>query len=230
VNIIFTCEHAGNTVPPSYGHFFKGQEDVLQSHRGWDPGAVEVARYLSDQLAAPLWVCETTRLLVEPNRSLHNDALFSEYVRALTDLEREHILQQYYHPHRTSVEDLIERATQPTLHLAIHSFTPVLNGVTRTVDVGLLFDPSRKNETEFCRRYAEALELYLPSMSIQFNAPYKGIDDGFPTYLRTVFPDECYVGIEVEINQKYIGTKDWEPIMHALKNGIAKVLDELPYL
>ena len=107
---------------------------------------------------------------------------------------------------------------------------PILNGVTRTVDVGLLFDPSRKNETEFCRRYAEALEQYLPTMSIQFNAPYKGIDDGFPTYLRTVFPDECYIGIEVEINQKYIGTKDWEPIMHALKNGITKVLDELPYL
>jgi len=230
MNIIFTCEHAGNIVPDRYDHFFEGQEEVLQSHRGWDPGALEAARYLSDQLAAPLWICETTRLLVEPNRSLHNEALFSEYVKALTALEKEQVLQQYYHPHRAGVEALIQRATQPTLHLAIHSFTPVFYGVTRTVDVGLLFDPSRRNETEFCRRYAAALQGYLPAMSIQFNEPYKGIDDGFPTYLRTIFPDERYMGIEVEINQKYVGAAEWDAIAGALKNGLTKVMDELPYL
>lgn len=224
MNLIFTCEHAGNAVPTAYSHFFEGRSDVLQSHRGWDPGALEVARYLSGQLAAPLWICETTRLLVEPNRSLHHHALFSEYVQHLNEDERLRILQEYYHPHRSSVEDLIQRASETTLHLAIHTFTPVLNDVVRTVDVGLLFDPSRGSEVTFCKRYAEALAPQLPGLVIQYNEPYKGIDDGFPTYLRTIFNDTKYAGIEIELNQKYIGTPVWNDIALAMKNGLTELL------
>src|SRR5690606_10753315 len=99
---------------------------------------------------------------------------------------------RYYYPHRNSVEDVISKLTKPVLHLSIHTFTPVLDGKERSVDVGLLFDPDRTAETEFCGRFLDGLELMLPGMRIEFNEPYKGTDDGFTTYLRTKFVDRDY--------------------------------------
>ncbi|HMG89509.1 MAG TPA: N-formylglutamate amidohydrolase [Chryseolinea sp.] len=157
---VVTCEHAGNIVPLNYAHLFHGKEDILQSHRGWDPGAVDVASALSKELLAPFFICETTRLLVEPNRSLHSESLFSEYSQGLTETEKDHLLQNYYHPHRTTVEQLIRNSKDATLHLSIHTFTPEWDGLRRIVDLGLLFDPERKNETKFCEDFRNKLKKF----------------------------------------------------------------------
>jgi len=226
MNLIVTCEHAGNKVPDCYNHIFTELKDVLESHRGWDPGALEIARFLATEFNAPLFICEVTRLLIEPNRSLHSHQLYSEYSKILFEKEHDLILQQYYFPHRKGVEELISKASKPTLHLSIHSFTPVLNGQVRAVDVGLLFDPERKSETEFCTKLLHTMEQELPSLSIKLNEPYKGTDDGFTSYLRTKFPDQEYLGIEIEVNQKYIGTAQWELISIGLKEALFDVLSE----
>ena len=222
---VVTCEHAGNTVPPNYAHLFHGKEDILQSHRGWDPGAVEVASALSNDLAASFFICETTRLLVEPNRSLHSESLFSEYSKGLTETEKDHLLQNYYHPHRTTVEQLIRNSIGAVLHLSIHTFTPVWDGLERIVDLGLLFDPERKNETKFCEDYKTKLNKSLLAINIEFNEPYKGIDDGFTTYLRTRFSDDQYLGIEIEINQKFVGTEKLTAITEALLESLRSFCD-----
>ena len=217
---IVTCEHAGNSVPLNYAHLFHGKEEILQSHRGWDPGAVEVAMALSKELSAPFFICETTRLLVEPNRSLHSEALFSEYSQSLTDAEKNHLLEIYYHPHRNAVEQLIRNSSDGMLHLSIHTFTPVWDGCERTIDLGLLFDPDRSNEAKVCQDYRTKLKKSLPAMNIEFNAPYKGIDDGFTTYLRTQFDNDRYLGIEIEINQKFVGTEKLKAISKALSASL----------
>jgi len=213
---VITCEHAGNTVPQTYAYLFHGKEEILQSHRGWDPGAAHVAALLSKELSAPFYICETTRLLVEPNRSLHSDSLFSEFSQSLTDEQKNLVLQEYYHPHRSAVEKYIRESAEVILHLSIHTFTPSWNGIERGVDLGLLFDPDRTSEKKFCEVYRSRLRQSLPAMNIEFNEPYKGIDDGFTTYLRTQFDDDRYLGIEIEINQKFVGTE--------MLNGIAKEL------
>jgi predicted N-formylglutamate amidohydrolase len=220
MNLIVTCEHAGNQVPDCYSHLFANIKDVLESHRGWDPGARELATFLASEFNAPLFVCETTRLLIEPNRSLDNHQLYSEYSQVLFETDHDLILQQYYFPHRGSVEQLIEKLAKPVLHLSIHTFTPILNGTVREVDVGLLFDPARKSESDFCDILRQDLEHNLPSLKIRMNEPYKGTDDGFTTYLRTKFEDSQYLGIELEVNQKYIGTEQWELIAIGLKNSL----------
>src|SRR5688572_6751482 len=217
MNLIVTCEHAGNQVPEKYNHLFTELKEVLESHRGWDPGALEIARYLAFECSAPLFCCETTRLLIEPNRSLHSHQLYSEYSKVLFETEHEHILQQYYFPHRNGVEEVISKAPNPVLHISIHTFTPMLNDQVRRVDVGLLFDPDRKSEVELCKRLGDELEQHLPTLNIMFNEPYKGTDDGFTTYLRTKFSDRKYVGIEIEVNQKHIGSATWELISIAIK-------------
>ena len=122
---VISCEQAGNNVPENYAHLFHGKEEILHSHRGWDPGAVHVAEFLSKQLSAPFYICGTTRLLVEPNRSLHSDSLFSEFSRLLTEQQKNNLLLEYYHPHRTAVEQYIRGSSGTILHLSIHTFTPI---------------------------------------------------------------------------------------------------------
>lgn len=224
MNLIVTCEHAGNQVPEQYHHIFSNIKDILESHRGYDPGAIEIARFLATEFSAPLFLCETTRLLIEPNRSLDSHQLYSEYSQILFETDHDLILQRYYYPHRTTVEDVISKLTKPVLHLSVHTFTPVLNGTRRSVDVGLLFDPGRKAETDFCGRLMDALEQMLPGIRLEFNEPYKGTDDGFTTYLRTKFVDEDYLGIEIEINQKFLGTEKWELISVGLKEALFDLL------
>jgi predicted N-formylglutamate amidohydrolase len=207
-NIIITCEHAGNQVPDSYAYLFKDHEDVLQTHRGYDPGAWEIAQYISTQLNAPLFGCHTTRLLVEANRSLDNPQLFSEFSQRLSDDEKKRILDKYYFTYRQAVEEAISQMNKPIIHISIHTFTPFWEGEARKVDIGLLYDPERKLETDFCIKWKAGLEKLLPEMRVKFNEPYQGIEDGLTTYLRSIYTDSEYLGIEVEINQKYIARAD----------------------
>jgi predicted N-formylglutamate amidohydrolase len=224
MNLIITCEHAGNQVPESYYHIFRDIKEVVESHRGWDPGALEIARFLALECSAPLFSCETTRLLIETNRSLDNYQLYSEYSRQLFETEHEQILQQFYYPYRNGVEEVISKISKPALHLSIHTFTPVLNDLVRPVDIGILFDPGRKTESDFCKKLLDGMEQNLPFFNIRLNEPYKGTDDGFTTYLRTKFSGNEYLGIEIEVNQKYIGTEKWEMISMGLKEVLFDIL------
>ncbi|MDX1591968.1 MAG: N-formylglutamate amidohydrolase [Balneolaceae bacterium] len=82
-SLIITCEHAGNHVPDHYRNLFTGHEEILDTHRGWDPGALKLAKMISKELKAPLYSCNHSRLLIEPNRSETHPSLFSEFPRGL---------------------------------------------------------------------------------------------------------------------------------------------------
>lgn len=216
MSLLITCEHAGNLVPDAYQPLFVEADAVLQSHRGWDPGAKDLALHLAEALKAPLRYCDTSRLLIEPNRSLGSPQLFSEFTRSLNSIEKEKLLNAFYFPYRRGVEEAIMAMEKPVFHFSIHTFTPVWNGVPRPVDIGLLFDPERNLETGLCSRLQSMLLQESGHYNVPFNEPYKGIDDGLTTYLRTKFRDVEYAGIEIEVNQKYAGNAQWRPIAEAL--------------
>ncbi len=103
--LLLSCEHGGNQVPTAYRALFAGAAAALQSHRGWDPGALQFARQLARTLGAPLYAASTTRLLVDLNRSIGNRSLFSEFTRPLPAAERRAIVALHYRPHRDRAED-----------------------------------------------------------------------------------------------------------------------------
>lgn len=220
--IIVTCEHAGNQIPEAYSQHFKNADQVLQSHEGWDPGAWPIAHLISSALNVPLYGSHNSRLLIEVNRSLDHPQLFSRYTSHLNDLEKQQLIDTFYLPYRSRIENEIGKSQKPVLHIGVHSFTPTWDNVEREVDIGLLFDPTRKFELEFCQHYEQALNAVPPPYRIQFNKPYLGIDDGFTTYLRTKFEDNHYAGIEIEINQKLISNH--EEMAQKLIMGLKKVV------
>jgi predicted N-formylglutamate amidohydrolase len=202
-SIIITCEHAGNTVPEKFCQLFEGREEVLNTHRGFDPGALALANLLSKELEVPLFYQLITRLLIEMNRSLQSPHLFSEFTRSLKDDQKDELLKNYYHPYRNQVIESIDAHLQdklPVLHLSIHSFTPVLDGEVRQAEIGVLFDPARQLEKNWSENFISKCRNALPGFRIVSNYPYAGTDDGFTTNLRTIFP-ESYLGIELEFNQ-----------------------------
>ena len=207
-DLLITCEHATNAVPSKYRHLFAESPAVLQTHRGYDPGALGVAKSLAKQLDAPLIVGEVSRLLVEINRSLHHPALFSAYAKKLSREERAAVLERYYHPFREQVSRTVAEATSAgrrVLHLSVHSFTPVLVGQVRRVECGLLYDPARQSERELCAAWKPGINAAYPAWRVRFNNPYRGNADGHTTALRKVFPAGDYVGIEIELNQALLG-------------------------
>src|SRR6187399_2672421 len=104
---------------------------------------------MAEVLAAPLFASTTTRLLIDLNRSIGHRQLFSEFSIGLNRAQREAVIQDHYRPHRDSVEGHVARLIaggRPVIHIASHSFTPVLHGVARRADVAWLYDPKRGRE------------------------------------------------------------------------------------
>lgn len=213
-------------MPPSYRALFRGAGEVLKSHRGWDPGALALAQRFAEAFPAKLFFSTTTRLLVELNRSLHHPKLFSDYTRGLSRDAKQQVIETYYLPHRQAVERYIASeiaAGRSVLHIGVHSFTPQLNGEVRHADIGLLYDPARKKERQFCAAWRTALLAAAPDLRVRKNYPYLGTADGFTTYLRRQFGAADYAGVELEVNQRYPlqGRSAWRQLQATLVSALA---------
>jgi predicted N-formylglutamate amidohydrolase len=227
--LILTCEHAGNDVPEEYRSQFAGHEHLLPTHRGWDPGALLLAREMAERLDAPLYFDTTTRLLVDLNRSVGTPDLHSEATRHLPLAERRKILARYYHPHRQRAEAAIGTAVESgarVIHVASHSFTPELNGQVRTADIGLLYDPGRPGEVKFSSAWLAALARSDPALRLRRNYPYLGTSDGLTMALRRRHAPDRYIGIELEVNQRYVEADgpEWPRIRATLVATLGEAL------
>ena len=224
-HFLITCEHGGNRIPSSYRYLFTGFETLLKTHRGYDAGALALARDLARELNAPLFASTTSRLLVDLNRSIGHPCLYSEATRSEPVSVRGKILEKHYHPYRNQIEAEIAESVaggSRVVHVAAHSFTPEIDGAVRTADIGLLYDPARSGEVELCRRWQAQLKAWAPHLKSRRNYPYAGKSDGLTATLRRRFPAENYVGIELEINQKHIvnGERHWR----AFRSGVIEAL------
>lgn len=205
--VLITCEHGGNTIPVAYREMLAGSKSLLDTHRGLDIGALQMAKALAAALQAPLIFATVSRLLVDLNRSIGHPQLHCEAIRKAPAAFREEILKQHYLPYRAHAEQLVGETIKEhgqVLHVSSHSFTPRLNGKVRKTDIGLLYDPARARESAFCKRWQTALKAQAPELTVHRNAPYTGYADGLTTSLRTLFPEEAYLGIELEINHKHL--------------------------
>jgi len=228
LTLLLTCEHGGNRIPGAFSTLFEGQEQMLASHSGYDIGALTLFHDLED-LANACSSSETSRLLVDLNRSKHHKNLLSEFTAPLSKAEKQSILQEFYYPYRDCVEQTVQRlvkANKRVLHLAVHTFTPVLNGKVRRADIGLLFDPKRNGEQALCKSWKAELQKQNTGLQVRFNYPYLGIADGLPTYLRRKFTGEQYLGIELEVNQRFPAGDQvtWQEVRLLLKTTLQQVL------
>jgi predicted N-formylglutamate amidohydrolase len=225
--LVVSCEHAGRSVPAAWAASFEGLGALLDSHRGWDPGALELGRQLADAFDVPLHAATTTRLLIDTNRSIGHRGLFSEVTARLPPAQHREIVERYYRPYRDAVEGEVAghvAAGRRVLHVGSHSFTPVLDGVARRADVAWLYDPRRPAESALAAAWMTALARRAPQLRLRRNYPYRGRGDGLTALLRRRHPDDAYAGIELEVNQAIVaaGGAPWRALRTMLVDALSE--------
>jgi predicted N-formylglutamate amidohydrolase len=227
--IVVSSEHAGNRIPAAHASLFADKQALLASHSGYDRGALGAARELAARLGARLVYGTTSRLLVDLNRSLHHPKLFSAPVNGLSRGERDNIVRRHYLPYRERLRRLLDEELARrgfVVHLSVHSFTPVLDGVVRNADLGLLYDPGRRRERRFARSLRSLLAGGEPALRTRLNYPYLGIADGAVTAMRRELSARQYLGIELELNQRVFAARGAKRAREVLARAFVRVLSE----
>jgi predicted N-formylglutamate amidohydrolase len=210
--LLFTCEHASCFVPVEYQNLgIKAQE--LRRHIGWDIGAGEVVRVLTQELDATAVCAGYSRLLIDCNRDLRDHDLIvaeSDGVsipanRSLSSAERERRMQKFYYPYHQAIDQLLAEKGSSLL-LSIHSFTPTLRGQERRFDVGVLFDRYNTLASELGQRIEKA------GFNVRYNEPYSG-HDGLIFSARNHGERYGMPYVELEINNGLIAEAEGAAIV-----------------
>jgi predicted N-formylglutamate amidohydrolase len=206
---VILCDHASNRIPEDYASF-GFDEDSLQTHIAWDPGALAVARLLSAELDAPLIWPDVSRLVIDCNRApgvaslivMESEGRPVPANRGLSASERERRLGRIHAPYHSAIETCLARRRKsrlPTILIAVHSYTPVFLGKARPWEVGILFDDDR--------RLADFLIGGLkadPALTVGMNEPYSPADHVYYTVGRHAQPHGLPAAM-IEIRNDEIG-------------------------
>lgn len=226
--VLVTCEHASNRLPAGFGL----DAGLLDLHIAWDPGALPVARYLARRFSAQLWQGRYSRLVVDLNRAVGNQVLMRQrsdghpipFNQGLSAQDRAKRVDKYYRPYREGVmeaADALISAHGRCVHICVHTFTPTLAGNERGNDIGLLHDPRWGIERAVCSELREHLDHETDYVT-WFNRPYSGTADGILPAMRLRYDPERFVGIELEINQKYAeAPRELRHVAKAIADGLA---------
>jgi len=175
---LITCDHATNTVPQfvAGGTLGVHPEDMAR-HIAYDPGSAGVSIRLGEMLNSPVITSNFSRLVIDPNRGeddptllmrLYDGTIIPGNARA-DDEELEHRKAACYRPYHDALARLAARRDD-TVILAIHSYTPQLNGrPPRPWHVGVLY----ADDTRLSLPLLEGLRAQ-PDMCVGENEPYGG--------------------------------------------------------
>ncbi len=224
--ILLVCEHASRFIPEGLGNLGLDAA-AAQSHIAWDPGALALAKRLSEALDATLIAQKVSRLVYDCNRPPDS----AEAVRAesevyhipgnagLSAAERDKRTDYIYRPFQKALAAAVQTRPHRVL-VTIHSFTPVYNGVPRAVEVGILHDSDR--------RLADAMlnaAVQDPAYNVQRNAPY-GPEDGVTHTLREHALPRGLLNVMIEVRNDLLadeaGVTAMAAWLHArLKSALA---------
>lgn len=173
---VVSCEHGGNRIPAAYVDLFHGWQAFLSSHRGYDPGALIMARDLAVALQAPLVASTVSRLLVDLNRSLSNPRVVGCDPGAIADEQAGDRIAPLRAIPGAADGDCggSGRGWEEGGPCFSHSFTPILDGQVRNADIGLLYDPARLGEVAVAARWKAALAEQSGELRVRRNYPYQG--------------------------------------------------------
>ena len=176
--ILLVCDHASRRIPTSLGDMGL-DPPARRCHLAVDIGAGSLTRALAASLSVTAVLCEYSRLVVDCNRQILDPSAFLEYGdgivipgnRNLRPEQKSLRADAIYWLYHDAVAEEIQRLTScgtPPAVLAIHSFTPVLNGVARPWHMGILWDTDKRLSDLFLK------ELGKAGFLVGDNEPYSG--------------------------------------------------------
>jgi len=148
--VLLVCDHASSRFPETLGDM--GLDPFARRcHLALDIGAGALTERLSESLGVTAVLAQYSRLVVDCNRQLldpsaflvFGDGIFIPGNNNLGDAARKQRSDAIYWPYHKAIADQVTRLRNigpPPLFVSIHSFTPVLNGVSRSWEMGVLWD------------------------------------------------------------------------------------------
>ena len=176
--ILLVCDHASLRFPTSLGTM--GLDPAAsRCHLALDIGVGSLTEKLADSLGVTAVLCQYSRLIVDCNRQLMDPGAFLEFGdgiiitgnRNLHQAEKDARANEIYWPYHSAIDGQIKRlqrkSVSPVL-ISLHSFTPVMNGESRTWEMGVLWDKDRVTAEIFVHDLREVGYL------VGDNEPYSG--------------------------------------------------------
>ena len=178
---LFVCDHAGNRIPRRLGSLGVKKDDLLR-HIAWDIGAQGLAEEFARRFEATFVQQVYSRLVIDCNRPPNTESSIikvseSTVVPGNHDLSKEEIearRKEIFDPYHDTITSIIDKRLeqqQPTILLAIHSFTPVYHDESRPWHIGLLYN----RDTRLAKLFYELL-VQDELLCVGDNNPYS-VDD-----------------------------------------------------
>jgi len=228
--LLLVCDHASNHVPDCLENLDLSDAELAR-HIGWDIGAADVTRHLSDRLGAPAVLAGYSRLAIDCNRSLdHPGLILAESDRTpvpgnagLDAAQRQARIDALFRPYHAAVDEQVDRlrelcaAGESPVVISIHSFTPVFDGIERPWQIGILWNDDPRLPVPLIQRLREDNELVVGD-----NEPYSA-REGFGHTLERHGDKGGLANALIEIRQDLIDTHNGA---QAWADRLAGVLQE----
>ncbi|QQS11699.1 MAG: N-formylglutamate amidohydrolase [Rhodospirillales bacterium] len=229
--LLLLCDHASNAVPRSLDGLGLPATE-LGRHIGWDIGALDIARRLSDRLDAPLVASGYSRLVIDCNRWPGGEGSTPEVSdgtrvpgnAALAPADVEARAAACFRPYHDEVErriaDFAAAGVKPALFV-VHTFTPVMNGAQRPWHLGVLWREDPRLAVPLLRELRR-----LPDTFTGDNEPYSARDPY--EYTLTAHADgHGLPHCSIEVRQDLVATRaDAERWAERIAPALAAAVDE----
>lgn len=205
---LLTADHAGRLIPRALGTLGLCSRERAR-HIAWDIGIACVTRRLAAALDATAVLQRYSRLVIDCNRPPDVPSAFPEISDgtripgnvALPAADKERRRRAIFEPYHTAIAALIacrRAAGQPTLYIAMHSFTPVFGATSRDMHCAVLHDRNPRLSLALFHLLRAEGDLIVAE-----NAPYRLTDQtdyGVPVHAEAAGLDY----LEIEIRQDLI--------------------------
>jgi predicted N-formylglutamate amidohydrolase len=177
--LILLCDHAGCVVPDLVGDLGISRVNLMR-HIGWDIGAAAVTRRLATRLGATALFNHVSRLVIDVNRRPRTMTSIPAMSDGCVIPNNQHLsvaavdtrIRDYFLPYHRAVARRIaafRRQGRIPVIIAVHSFTPHLDGLDRPWHVGVLW----RGDQRLAGPVLAALQDQ-PGLVIGDNQPYSG--------------------------------------------------------
>ncbi len=219
--ILISCEQATCAVPEAYREIFRGDEEVVMSPLGWEPGALNLAQGFAMKFRTPLVHGDVTRLLIDLEKD--GEARWSSFSLKLAEPVRGKLVDRHERPYRLALNQRITedlRRHDAVLHVMVHTDAT-------TDGVVVLETPPGGALAE---KIAAAWRARLVAAELNVRQVTGISPSALGAELVKNFQEEPYAQIRLGVSQTYFlegRPRKWEAAKKLLLESLASTLTEV---
>ncbi len=232
--ILLVCDHASCRFPASLGDM--GLDPFARRcHLAVDIGAGALTETLAMSLGVTAVLARYSRLVMDCNRQLMDPSAFLQFGdgilvpgnRNLHQADKDLRANTLYWPYHDAIDKQVQRLCSigpPPAFIAVHSFTPVMNGESRPWETSVLWDTDRRLRDIFLEEFTGAGYL------VGDNEPYSGkAPQDFTIDHHAEEIGLPHIGIEIrqDLIDDEEGVEAIAAVMHKIIESLPKYLQDM---